>query len=150
MRTLTSLSSELNTKLLRQTINAQASGPYRRLYVSCISRAPETKDLGVSFSFRVCACWWWTTVGIDYVVILTSANEKQTIKSFSFCGKKSNITTKNVLAQQQKSCKNMTGQKTTLKISTKLLYTSTKFFHIRISMLLKHCTKMITKVYTFT
>lgn len=71
MRTLTILSRELNTKLQRQTINAHANGP-----CLCIWNSQQLYKLIITSS--------QSKVTVD--VLLTSANEKQTMKNFSFLG----------------------------------------------------------------
>ena len=80
IRTLTILSTELNTKLQRQTINAQANGPYGSIEQG---KATEHKFIKIIQNQEN---------------LLTSAKEKQTMKSFSFFGYRRSMTKKIVLA----------------------------------------------------
>lgn len=82
MRTLTILSSELKTKLQRQTISAHANGPCRHIWKSrqlTSELLPQKKKKFTEF-------------------LLTSANEKQTMKNFSFLGYRRRSIKKIVLA----------------------------------------------------
>lgn len=73
MKTLTILSIELKTKLHLQTISAHANGPCCKYYmIQNNLRMNQSQQDG-------------TDVPLNQLMI-TSANEKQTMKSFSFLG----------------------------------------------------------------